>query len=285
MSCPTPWKKPIYRGREIVSYEYVPCGRCLACRIDKRNEWTWRLQAEINRQDSVFVTLTISDEYLLLPASVYKTSVQRFLKRLRKNLDGRKIKYFFVSEYGDELNTMRPHYHGILCNVSSGIPLTRDVGDIPLIRKSWPFGFIKVKPASKATIRYCLKYLDKQQDTESFKAVFPELHPPFRLMSKGLGRDWIFEHEKELRDSKGSFFFDGANRPLPRYYKELLFTSDEFRVMKKGFLGNERRLRRVVDWSNTHGCTVEKAILQLGEQELVDLRAKCNVGGKDIKRA
>lgn len=287
MSCPTP-----FAIRRVVNtpygpqvkYEYVPCGHCLACRIDKRNEWTWRLQAEINKQDSVFVTLTIDDDHLLCPASVYKVSIQRFLKRLRKNLAGRKIKYFFVSEYGDVSNTFRPHYHGILCGLSSGAPLTRQVGDIPIIRKSWPFGFVDVKPASKGSIRYCLKYLDKQQDVDSFKRQYPDLNPPFRLMSKGLGKDWILENEQLLREGKGSFYFDGATRPLPRYYKEKLFTDDELASFKRGFFGNYRRRNKIKDYIEKTGCSVDRAIAVLGEQELVDLRAKCNVGGKNIQK-
>ena len=135
MSCPTPLI------RDINGYKVpVPCGRCLCCRIDDRNNWTWRICAELQSCDGVFVSLTISDEFLCGP-SVYIKSIQDYHKRLRKNLKGRKIKFFTVSEYGEE--SMRPHYHEILMNVSAGMPLTADLGDIPIIHKSWPFGFIK----------------------------------------------------------------------------------------------------------------------------------------------
>ena len=120
MSCSTPYI------RSICGYKVpVPCGRCLACRVDIRNMWYWRISAEMKENPAMFVTLTISDEYMLQPATVMKASVQRFVKRLRKRLskDNRNCKYFFVSEYGDISNTLRPHYHGIIISLTCWLTL------------------------------------------------------------------------------------------------------------------------------------------------------------------
>lgn len=221
MSCPTPYV------REINGYKVpVPCGRCLACRIDRRNMWTWRLLAEMSGKDAMFVTLTIDDDHMLYPATVKKASVQRFMKRIRRCINF-PIKYYFVSEYGDPSNTLRPHYHGIIVGLSCGKPLTADVGDIPLVRENWPFGFVKCEPACKTNIRYVLKYLDKMQDDKSYKKL--GLEPPFRLMSKGIGAEWIKSAKLMLNDDN-CFYFDGAFRPLPRYYKDKLGLIDKYRV-------------------------------------------------------
>ena len=71
------------------------------------------------------------------------------------------------------------------------------------------------------------KFFYKMQDDKLFCEQHPNLVPPFRLMSNGIGRRFIEEHFSELRENGGRFFFDGSWRPLPRYYLEQVFTSDE----------------------------------------------------------
>lgn len=223
MSCPTPLIRNI-NGFLVP----VPCGKCLSCHIDVRNMWTWRICAELKDKDGVFLTLTIDDDNILPSRSVYKRSCQLFFKRLRKKLGDRKIKYFCVSEYGSL--DMRPHYHCIITNLTCGRYLSFDTGDYNIVRQAWPFGFIDMKPASKANIRYVLKYLDKMQDVEDFCKDYPSLNPPFRLISNGIGADWI----KSLLSSgflgdNNTFYFDGSFRPLPRYYKDKLGLIDKYR--------------------------------------------------------
>lgn len=280
MSCPT----PIYRvinGFKVP----LPCGHCLKCRIDNRNMWTWRILAELQSCDGVFVTLTIDDDNLCGP-SVHKKSLQDYHKRLRKNLNGRKIKYFSVSEYGEQFT--RPHYHEILMNVSAGKPLTADLGDVPIIKKSWPFGFIKVEPACKSNIRYVLKYLDKMQDDRTFKLEHPTLVPPFRLISQGIGSEWIKTKGKDLLNENEQFYFDGAFRPLPRYYKEKLGLIDKYRSdysdvsFWSRMSSNPNRLNALLDNLPEKGSSfyerVSRANEILGEQELIDLEKKMENG-------
>lgn len=282
MSCPTPFLRKI-NGYLVP----VPCGRCIRCRIDDRNKWTWRICAELQSCDGVFVSLTINDDYLRGP-SVYVKSIQDYHKRLRKNLKGRKIKYFTVSEYGDEAGGHRPHYHEILMNVSAGKPLTADLGDIPVIQKSWPFGFIKVEPACKSNIRYVLKYLDKMLSVDDFKIKYPDLLPPFRLVSNGVGAEWIRTHGKDLLNDKGQFYFDGAWRPLPRYYKEKLGLIDKYREdysdvsLWSRISSNPKKWLKIVDNlpDNVISFYDKVAIANenLGRQELIDLQRKMDNG-------
>lgn len=285
MSCPT----PIYRlmnGYRVP----LPCGHCLKCRIDNRNMWTWRILAELQSCDGVFVTLTIDDSNLQ-GLSVHKKSLQDYHKRLRKNLCGRKIKYFSVSEYGEEFS--RPHYHEILMNVSAGVPLTADMGDIPTIKKSWPFGFIKVEPACKSNIRYVLKYLDKMQDDKQFKSEHPELVPPFRLISNGIGAEWIKSKGKDLLNENDEFYFDGAWRPLPRYYKDKLGLIDKYCEdysdvsIWSTLSANKKRVAKLLTFVSSLPESAARlpfydrlviANENLGKQELLDLQKKMDNG-------
>ena len=107
-------------GKALQNLE-VPCGKCIGCRIAKRKEWSLRMLHELTyHPQSSFVTLTYDDYHLPPCCSLKKRHLQLFLKRLRKNLGERRIKYFACGEYGGQ--TMRPHYHAILF----GSGLTRE---------------------------------------------------------------------------------------------------------------------------------------------------------------
>ena len=58
----------------------VPCGKCLACRISKRREWSVRMLHELSSyDDAVFLTLTYADEFLPPNGSLDKAELQKFL--------------------------------------------------------------------------------------------------------------------------------------------------------------------------------------------------------------
>ena len=101
----------------------VPCGKCGACKFNRRMEWSFRLAIELRYAHTAdFLTLTYSDE--IVPKNSFgiptlkKADYRDFLKRLRKFNDGNKksrIRYYVVGEYGTE--THRPHYHMVLFNL------------------------------------------------------------------------------------------------------------------------------------------------------------------------
>ena len=91
----------------------VPCGQCMACRINHQRQWATRMVHEsYSHKESCFVTLTIDDEHRNATHSVDQRDMQLFIKRLRKELQPQKIRIFFCAEYGTKSN--REHYHAII---------------------------------------------------------------------------------------------------------------------------------------------------------------------------
>ena len=103
----------------------VGCGQCRNCRINRRREWVGRMILEAKEHlFSSFVTLTYDDEHMPKDGSLCKKHLQQFIRRLRKALYPRKIRYYAVGEYGDK--SWRPHYHLIVFGLSPDETSDRD---------------------------------------------------------------------------------------------------------------------------------------------------------------
>lgn len=211
----------------------VPCGKCIQCRIARSREWAVRILHETeSHEDSIFVTLTYSDEALPRDMSIKKSELQRFLKRLRKQLEPRKIKYFSSGEYGSK--TQRPHYHLIIFGMSKN--------DVQYVKKAWTNGLIHIGTVTYKSARYVAKYMFKQYKS---KYDLPGREEPFALMSKGLGKNYCLKHEKQYRQNL-ELFADGARMGLPRYYKNLLEIESEV-LYEKAKTENQRLLEHYRD--------------------------------------
>ncbi len=202
----------------------VPCGHCLFCRKERSKEWGFRLMCECSQwSSSVFLTLTYDEEHVTFVDDVcypfYATLVPRdlqlFIKRLRKALDGRTIKYYACGEYGS--NTLRPHYHAILFGV--------DYSDFPVIEKCWKMGFVKLDEVNVATCNYVSGYVQKKlYGRDSYPSW---ICPPFSRMSKHLGFDYFAKHHEEIFSH--GLHFQGHQIPVPRYF---------YRLCLEGKIGN-----------------------------------------------
>ena len=119
---------PIRLGEGFI----VPCGKCMACRVKRTQEWATRILHEASYyKANTFLTLTYSDDYLPDDGSLSIEEVQLYVKRLRARMNGREIKYYAAGEYGDE--NKRPHYHLIVMNV--GMKKDFDVMDKSLVER------------------------------------------------------------------------------------------------------------------------------------------------------
>lgn len=118
------WKKglnPYLLGKVV----YLPCGNCIACRREKRQDYTILQCCEASLYDpseNWFLTLTYDDEKLLDPSctssgagipaySLHKDDLQHFMELLRHRLKslGYPCRVFGCGEYGEQFE--RPHYH------------------------------------------------------------------------------------------------------------------------------------------------------------------------------
>lgn len=206
------------------AYYRVPCGRCEACVKRHQAQWFVRLKFEQEKNfNTIFVTLTYDDEHLPEDLSVNKADVQAYHKRLRAALGDRSkdFKYYLTAEYGP--STYRPHYHAIYFSLS---PL-----DYPIIEKAWQNGFVSVSDCNDERLRYVTGYIIE-------KLFVPDGRKPlFNLISKALGacyiekyRDW---HSSASVASRSYVPYHGAKLPLPRYYKEKLYSESQRKVYAK----------------------------------------------------
>ena len=228
--CPITIKNPKH-DREIDDPYWitVPCGSCPDCLKKRSSQWLFRLQQEQKESISAhFITLTYEDLNLSysedgLP-NLVKPDFQKFIKRLRKNeakAHKNKIKYYAVGEYGG--NTKRPHYHAIIFNVFN----------TDNIQLSWDLGHTQIDECNSKTIAYVTNYVMKQK---KFHTSIDYRQREFSLMSKGLGLSYLTDKKKEYYKNHLNPYLvieDGKKLPIPRYYKNKIFTEQELQIINQ----------------------------------------------------
>jgi hypothetical protein len=188
MKCTNPFTipNPNHRGDMM----QVPCQYCLACRINKTSEWTFRILAELPKYGgkSCWETLTYDQEHVPLidtQHTLRKKDTQDYHKRLRKQLKNVNFKYFLAGEYGERGD--RPHYHIIYCGLT-----VKEHGD--LIQKAWGNGRAYHGYVDHASIRYTVSYImDKQNPI-----FYEPRETPFQLSSTKFAKDYLFDNIDEI---------------------------------------------------------------------------------------
>ena len=213
------WKQKLQNTYHM---QEVPCGRCIECMKARGQSWHLRLSTELKRSESAyFITLTYSEDSIPFSpnglASLKYRDVQNFFKRLRRLHHGKPIKYFVAQEYGEK--THRPHYHAIIYNAG-----------IETIEQAWDKGHCHFGEVNDKTIHYVLKYALKRA-THWNKKVDPDddRNVECARMSKGLGLNYLtpemIKYHKENLKACGNYLSN--NIPLPRYYRDKIYTDPE----------------------------------------------------------
>lgn len=201
----------------------VACGSCLECLRQKSMEWAFRITDECSQySENCFITLTYNNEFCPR-TGVSRREVQLFVKRLRKALYPRRIRFFACGEYGKRFS--RPHYHIIVFNWypsdawffqrdSSGVELFRS----PLVESVWSKGFSSVGKVTFDTALYCAKYMNKYMfDNRKLTDIY---NPPFVQMSNrpGIGFDCVYC--ADLVSDR--IYRNGRSIKIPRYYLKVM---------------------------------------------------------------
>lgn len=237
-----------YRAEKFIE---IPCGQCLGCRQQRSREWANRLMCEAKYHDeNWFLTLTYNDD--TVPISEYISEdgefrqaltldvkdTQDFWKRLRKEIEPEKIRYFLAGEYGD--TTARPHYHAIVFGLHiPDLCYYKTVNNYMYftsqwLNSIWTKGNIIIASVQWASCAYVAQYVTKKLNGDMAKEVYGKLNivPPFSCMSRrpGIGRLYYEDHVKPM--DRESMYINvstpdgGVKFKRPRYYKKLDLEND-----------------------------------------------------------
>lgn len=266
-------------GREVEVDRFidVPCGKCIACLSNRKNNWVFRLKKEFDKSFSAsFLTLTYDD--LHLPRNelgvnvLCKKHLQDFLKRLRINFErqgyNNKIRYFAVGEYGSQ--TLRPHYHLILFNYP------REAYEATVL-KSWSFGHPYFANVNDSVIAYVSKYVlagccipELIQDFKDYNVPLP-----FMVCSKrpAIGSCYLTDDNIHYHTDNNTLFTysNGHRIPLPRYYRDKIFSKETLEQLNyeiQDFQAN-RLSHKIADLDSKYGPSERARIIASETEDLI----------------
>lgn len=200
-----------------------------------------------------FVTLTYAPEHLPENGQLNRQTLTLFLKRLRKMLGARKIKYYACGEYG-ELN-LRPHYHMILFGV-------HPIKDRPVLEKAWQLGFVHTGTVTPDSAKYVADYTNKSEKIQADRKVLQEaadlgieMVKPFNTQSLGIGKQYALDNAEQFQQTLRAYI-KGVPVSLPRYYIKIL-EIDPKKIQK---LGNQKRTEEAEEWARKGFSGVRKRI-------------------------
>lgn len=203
---------------------FVPCAKCLNCRMNERRRTTARLLLEsFEHAENSFVTLTYSPENLPANGNVCARDVQLFLKRLRERVAPVRFRYFAVGEYGGV--GQRPHYHALLFGWA---PENHKVIDCSCqLCAAWSLGLCHVGEVTPQSAQYVAGYVLKVAQVEGLTALSRNRQgrglvkgrePEFCLRSRrpGIGAGAVPRIVQALRMiTHGSTISEGTLRDAP----------------------------------------------------------------------
>lgn len=275
MTCTRPWLFKTEEGKIIE----LPCRRCMACRISMAREWAIRMENESwYHNESMFLTLTYSDENLPEDGSLDKIAVQKFLKRFRKRIYPKKVKYMYSGEYGDE--ELRPHYHFIIFGWQPDFNDLYFIGQrgkrkyfsSKVINELWPFGNNYVGVVESKSIAYVTRYVTKKLFGKKADEVYGTRVRPFMHASHGIGLQYAMDNKEKIEESGVVMF--GKNVGTPRYY---------FRKLKLDPIDSEERAfqrekaRRLRHYADLTDVQMHELVLSARKQKEKNLDAKENL--------
>lgn len=227
----------------------VACGKCIGCRLENSRQWALRCKDELQfHDDAMFITLTYDDRHIPDNWSVDVKILQKFLKRLRKSIEPKKIRYFASGEYGkpDEIQQLvgnklgRPHYHMIIFGHRFPDMIlwkkSKNGHDLMMseqLNQLWPNGNANIGQVNFETCAYVARYVTKKVNGDLAEDHYVHidpitgesyiLNPEFCTQSRrpGIGRGWYDTYKQDLLND-GNVFHNGIKMYMPKYYENIM---------------------------------------------------------------
>lgn len=153
-------------------------------------------EAELHEANQ-FVTLTYSPKNLPDDGSLQLRDFQLFCKRLRKEAEPKRLRFFSCGEYGEKLR--RPHYHSCIfgLDLSDRVYFSGE-GENRLYTSAfldsvWGLGFVSVGDVTFNSAAYVARYVTKKITGEKAAEHYQGKTPEFVTMSRGegIGKGWL----------------------------------------------------------------------------------------------
>lgn len=258
----------------------VPCGQCMACRLNRASDWATRIMHEKKMCGSAsFITLTYDEEHLPYSgdyATLVKRDVQLFLKRLRKEVAPKKIRYYLCGEYGER--GYRPHYHLILFGLSK-------VDAERIVPSVWTSGFVHCGDVSYDSANYVARYCTKLL-TGPKKEWYIERNilPEFSLMSRrpGIGASWLERYGNEVK-MHHNVVVKGHKMSPPRYYRDKVYEESDRCIVRDSVIDRVvAQIKKELEYDKTcqSGPTYSELVQESRDREIrsrleMKKRSKC----------
>lgn len=225
----------------------VSCRQCIGCRIARSKEWAVRCMHEASlHENNSFITLTYNPENLPPDEGLHHEDFQKFMKRLRKRLAPKKIRFYMCGEYGNSPDGRagRPHFHAILFGVwfpdqvfwqknKDGQELYRS----KTLEKCWKKGFSTVGAVTFQSAAYVARYVMKKATgdlasekylkwDENGEAYY--VTPDYNRCSlkPGVAAGWYEKYSTDVFPHD-YVIVDGKKVKTPHYYLKLLEAADQ----------------------------------------------------------
>ena len=295
---------------KYVSYQKIPCGHCMSCRLNHSKQWATRCMLEAESWDeNWFITLTYDDEHHEIPdeftdkngitwtndgswnGCLKPKDLTNFNKSLREyyrttyNHIG--IRFFACGEYGTESG--RNHFHEILFNLPiSPFDLkyykTTSDGNIlytcDKIAKIWGKGYVVIGHFNWSTAAYVARYVTKKFTGETSDLHYGVLGqiPEFSRSSNrpGIAR-WYYEKYRDKLYENDELIVKTCKDTTiitkpPKYFDKLydIDYPDDMEKIKLRRQFEAEQAQRVKDYTTT--LSREKQLL-VEEREL-ELKTK-----------
>lgn len=226
----------------------IPCGQCIGCRLEYSRQWAVRAYHESTlHEESCFLRLSYRNEDLPTVTSIStgrqigtlsKRDFQLFMKRLRRKIEPKEVRFFACGEYGDRFS--RPHYHALLFGHNFDDKEIYRVGFKNRNRKSnrrtneadlfksqelediWGKGYCTIGEVTLESAAYVARYTMKKIKGKESDAYYDGRLPEFALMSRrpGLGNEWFNKYMTDLYP-KDFFTINGKKMKPVAYYDYL----------------------------------------------------------------
>jgi len=205
-------------------------------------------------EENSFLTLTYNDENLPKGGTLNLIDIQLFMKKLRKSLEPKKVRFFQCGEYGQVYDNKgnvviengipilgRPHHHIILFNhqFKDTILFKEKKGNkiyqSPTLEKIWGKGFCTIGNVTFQSSTYVARYITKKINGKLSKEHYKGRKKEFITMSRGgsssksraggIGAQWLTKFRDDIYPDN-FVVINNKKVKTPKYYDDLFAIAD-----------------------------------------------------------